>query len=303
MIESPNSSQWPKISIVTPNYNYGEFLEQTILSVLSQEYPNLEYIIVDGGSTDDSIEIIHRYEKYLTLWISEKDQGVYDALNKGFEKCSGDIMCYLNSDDIYLPWCFQTIAEIFQSLPGVSWLSTLQPGYIDHQSKSRWFGSFPGFSKQCHLDGRYAGRYSNYYFIQQESTFWRKELWEKAGANIDNQYHLAGDFYLWHQFYKHENLFGIKNPLSLFRLNQRQKSSDIKKYIDQCRAILSLEDNRNTANASAFSYFNKNLLNSLAKIKGKLIHSKKTYEGKYVQIQQANNGNAFWDVTTELFSF
>lgn len=105
---------WPKISIVTPSYNQGQFIEQTILSVINQNYPNLEYIIIDGGSTDNTIEIIKKYEKHIMYWVSEPDRGQTHALNKGFAKCTGDIMAYLNSDDYYAEGVFFRISEIFK---------------------------------------------------------------------------------------------------------------------------------------------------------------------------------------------
>ncbi len=105
---------WPKISIVTPSYNQAEFLERTILSVLNQNYPNLEYIIIDGGSTDGSVEIIKKYEKYLTYWVSEKDRGQTEALNKGFARATGDLRAWLNADEEYLPGALRCVAEKYE---------------------------------------------------------------------------------------------------------------------------------------------------------------------------------------------
>jgi len=99
----PNGGAWPKISIVTPSYQQGQFIEETIRSVLLQGYQNLEYIVIDGGSTDESVSIIRKYEPWLTHWVSEKDQGQSHAINKGFAKATGDILAWLNSDDFYLP--------------------------------------------------------------------------------------------------------------------------------------------------------------------------------------------------------
>jgi glycosyltransferase involved in cell wall biosynthesis len=107
------SELFPQISIVTPSYNQGHFLEETILSVINQNYPNLEYIIIDGGSTDNSVDIIKKYQQYFTYWVSENDKGQANAINKGLQYCTGDIFNWLNSDDYLEPGSLNKIAEIF----------------------------------------------------------------------------------------------------------------------------------------------------------------------------------------------
>ncbi|MEZ5010012.1 MAG: glycosyltransferase family 2 protein [Chitinophagales bacterium] len=108
-----------KISIITPSYNQAEFLEDTITSVLHQNYPNLQYIIIDGGSSDGSVEIIKKYENQIDYWISEKDSGQTHAINKGFSKVTGDIICWLNSDDIYFDYTLSAVANYFNENPDI----------------------------------------------------------------------------------------------------------------------------------------------------------------------------------------
>src|SRR5689334_13760988 len=103
----------PKLSIITPSFNQGQFIEETLSSVLSQRYPNLEYIVIDGGSEDDSASIIRRHESQLAYWISEPDRGQVHAINKGLEKCTGDIVAFINSDDLYLPGAFSAVIKYF----------------------------------------------------------------------------------------------------------------------------------------------------------------------------------------------
>jgi glycosyltransferase involved in cell wall biosynthesis len=227
---------YPRITIVTPNYNYGHFLEQAIVSVLDQQYPNLEYIIIDGGSSDNSVEIIRKYEKYLAYWVSEPDKGMYDAINKGFSRSTGEVMAWLNSDDAYFPWAFKVVGEVFGAFPQVEWISSLQPGAMDYKGYVVDLGRFEGFSREAFREGR-LGLKNSYGFIQQESTFWKRELWEKAGAHVSTRYSMAGDFELWCRFYEHTQLYGIVSPLGIFRFQHRQKSADTNLYTAQCKEV------------------------------------------------------------------
>jgi len=115
----PSSSMLPRITVVTPSFNQGQFLEETIRSVVEQDYPNLEYMVVDGGSTDNSLEIIRKYEKRLAYWTSGPDRGQADAINKGWKRATGEILAYINSDDTFAPGALRLVAEIFARAPAL----------------------------------------------------------------------------------------------------------------------------------------------------------------------------------------
>tara|TARA_R100000935_G_scaffold16940_4_gene33456 strand:- start:17356 stop:18228 length:873 start_codon:yes stop_codon:yes gene_type:complete len=211
-----NKAPSPKISYVTPVYNQVEFIEATILSVINQNYANLEYIIVDGGSTDGTLEVIRKYEDRITNLISEPDTGMYDALNKGFNMSSGDIMGWINSDDILLPDAFSNMARLFSDLPQVNWIQGLN-GFIDLKGEVIRFQMPKKFSFINFLDG-------DFKWIQQESTFWRRSLYEKAGNSLNSELNLAGDFELWFRFFQHTRLYNSNLPIGAWRKREGQLS-------------------------------------------------------------------------------
>jgi glycosyltransferase involved in cell wall biosynthesis len=220
----------PKITVVTPNYNQGNYLERTILSVLNQKYPNLEYIIIDGGSTDVSVAIIKKYQELLHYWVSEKDQGMYDALNKGFKKSSGTIMCWINSDDVLWEGSLEYVAEVFARNSNIYWLQ----GYpsVINEVGDLYFQRPPVHKAEFFYLKKYE---QDFTFIQQESTFWSRSLWNKAGGLLDESYDLAADFDLWMRFFKYEKLYCSKCQLGAFRKREGQRSSDIDKYLAEAK--------------------------------------------------------------------
>jgi Glycosyl transferase family 2 len=232
---------FPRISIVTPSFNQGQFLEQTIRSVLSQGYPNLEYIVLDGGSTDGSVDIIKRYENQIFFWRAERDKGHYDAINEGFSRSTGDILAWINSDDIYFPWTLSTVATMMSSVPQMQWLSSLMPAVIDYQGLLYKLDRLPGFSREAFLEGKNLPGEDTlelpFGFIQQESTFWRRGLWEKVGG-IRTQYKLAGDFDLWARFFQHADLWGCPIPLGGFRTQFQQRSANQTEYRKETKDAL-----------------------------------------------------------------
>lgn len=235
---------FPKISIVTPSLNQGDYLEQTIQSVLSQKYPNLEYIIIDGGSTDNSIEIIRKYSSYLKYWISEPDSGQYDAINKGFKHCSGEIFAWINADDLYFPGSFSVISDIFTIYPQIDWLTSLSHAFIDKNTRIVGAQRSEGYNKISFYLGRNGAAISeggSTYYIMQEATFWRSSLWEEAGGYLNTAYSLAADFELWLRFWKHSILYCTDAPLSMFRFRSNQRSSTFRtEYTTEARNALFL---------------------------------------------------------------
>jgi glycosyltransferase involved in cell wall biosynthesis len=200
---------WPRISLVTPVFNSAKYIEQTIQSVLSQNYPNLEYLIVDGGSTDGTIDIIRRYQDRLSSWISEPDHGMYDALNKGFARTTGDIMGWISATDQYQVGGLAVVGSVFRDLPKVEWI-TGRPVLFSEEGMTVEVGAVPRWSRQRFLAG--ANRY-----VQQESTFWRRSLWERSGGQVNSARRIAADFELWVNFFRHAQLYSVDALIGGFR--------------------------------------------------------------------------------------
>jgi len=221
----------PSISIVTPSFNQAPFLEQAITSILGQNHPSLEYVIMDGGSTDGSTAIIERHAAKLAFWTSGPDGGHYAAVNAGFARTTGEIMAWLNADDQYLPWTFSVVEEVFTQFPEIEWVTTRWPLRWDKRGRAVRCTMREGYARDAFFRGAYVpgdGRD----VIQQESTFWRRSLWERAGGKLDTSFPLGGDFELWARFFKLTDLYGVDTPLSGFRVHGEQRSARQREQYD-----------------------------------------------------------------------
>ena len=231
-----------KISIVTPTLNAARFLPDTLNSISNQEGAfELQHVVLDGGSSDDTVNIIEEHANQISHWETGPDGGMYDSLCKGFDLTDGEIMGWINGDDVYFPWTLATITEIFLALPEVEWLSTLKPAAIDEKGHIFKIRNIAGFSSRAFVDGVYVGfkGLDNAYasdFIQQESTFWRRSLWERIGPDPIARYRRerrpAGDFALWALFAAEAELYGVETPLAGWRQHAKQWTEPVS-YMDE----------------------------------------------------------------------
>ena len=223
---------YPKISIVTPSYNQGQYIEQTILSVINQRYPNLEYIIIDGGSTDNTVEIIKKYEHKITYWVSEKDDGQSDALNKGLAKCSGEIFNWINSDDYLEEESLFKIGTYFYNNPTTVALCGWCSYFGENQFKekivyrSALFDTIEETLVQQH--------------INQPATFYKLDVVKKLGQ-INMSFHYIMDLDLWFRFlvqFGQKNILLVDDMFAHFRLHDDSKTVQFQEKFKEDEKLL-----------------------------------------------------------------
>jgi len=221
------SGALPTISIVTPSFNQVEYLTETMSSVLDQQYPALDYVVIDAGSNDGSVDIIRSQESRLAYWVSEPDEGHTDGLNKGFVRTSGEIMGWVNSSDVQFPWTLRTVAEVFRDVPEAQWIMGLQTHLSRHGRP---------VAVRDGVWNRYDFLAGEYRWLQQESVFWRRTLWERAGGRIDPGARYVCDFALWLRFMELEPLYHVQTPLGGYRHHDdRRGTTDEGAYSAEAR--------------------------------------------------------------------
>ena len=213
----PNGKEWPRISIVTPSYNQAQFVEQTIRSVLLQCYPNLEYIVMDGGSSDESVAIIEKYAPWLSYWESAKDRGQSHAINKGFARSGGEIIAWLNSDDFYTPGALGTVAKhLARGTGNYALVGHCTFVYTDGRAPF----PFPG----AYVSRERLLQFWKGYQMHQPSVFWRREVLDKVGL-LDEEQHLIMDFDYWARISKYFDFVDIEQTLSCATIHEDAKTS------------------------------------------------------------------------------
>lgn len=223
----------PKISVVVPSYNQGPYIEQTLRSVLDQGYPNLELIVIDGGSSDNSLDVIRRYAAHIAYWVSEPDGGQTQGLIKGFQRSTGDIQCWLNADDLHEPHTLREVAQFFSAHPEARFVYGNWT-WIDRNGNALYYRREMGFNRWLWL---YA-----YNYIPQPAAFWRRDLYEEVGG-LDPHYSLTMDADLFARFMRVSHPRHLDRPLARFRRYPEQRNqahrtnSDREQYDILCREL------------------------------------------------------------------
>ncbi|OAH98854.1 hypothetical protein A1353_21765 [Methylomonas methanica] len=206
---------WPKISIITPSFNQGLFIEETIRSVLLQNHPNLEFIIFDGGSSDDSVEIIKKYDRWLTFWRTERDDGQGNAINKGLQICTGDIIAWLNSDDVFEQNTLNFVTKNM-TLDKACWL-------IGSCRIIKANGDYISIREPPHEISQSTFLCWTSHWFPQPSTFWNRKALACTGM-LNTSFQFIMDVDLWWRMSEHAEPIIVKNVLSRYRLHSNAKS-------------------------------------------------------------------------------
>jgi glycosyltransferase involved in cell wall biosynthesis len=219
----------PLVSVVTPAYEAERFIEGTLRSVRDQSYPNVEHVVVDGGSTDGTTGILASYEDedgYDLTWISEPDEGMYDAIEKGFERASGEVLAWLNADDMHLPWAARVAVDAL-SRDGVEWV-TGHPAEWDAEGRLVEVRPIrPHYRRGWIERGWYHGK--AFGWLQQESMFWTRGLWERRGG-FPEGVELAGDYHLWRRFAEETAPVQLGTVVGGYRVHPDQFTADMDDY-------------------------------------------------------------------------
>ena len=224
----------PSITVITCTYNAVRYLPDTISSIQAQSYPNIEWIVIDGGSTDGTVDLIQEYQNLVDYWVSEPDHGIYDAIAKGFEKAHGEIVCWLNAGDIFMPGALGLVAELFDEYPSVNWMTGMQ------------FTHLPGAKVvSCFVPAMYSqdlircGAYGESLpVIQQESTFFRKKILATVDMVRFRNFKVAGDLYLWWRFAARERLVVVCAAFGSFCIHEGQLSENHELYRQEASTFL-----------------------------------------------------------------
>ena len=250
----------PRITLITPSYNQGAYIEETILSVIDQGYPDLEYLVIDGGSTDQTPDILQRYHKHLD-WVSEGDRGQSHAINKGMQRATGDIVAYLNSDDLFVHEALLKVGRFFQDHPQAYWLTgkcrTIDPSANEIRRSSTIYKNF-------WLNTRSYTALSVLNYISQPATFWRREAIEQV-CYFDERWYYAMDYDYWLRLGKHYRLWFLNEYLAGFRVHPASKGRSstqaqfaeelqvARQYITS-RTVLALHDIHSSLSVAIYHY-------------------------------------------------
>ena len=228
-----------KISIIIPVYNMVGTINKTLNSVLDQKYPNLELIVIDGNSNDGTKEKLESRQEDFQILISEPDNGQYEAIQKGMSLATGEVVSWLNADDIYFPWTLRSVSRVFKEYEDVNWIAGL-PAFLNSEGNlTHIYNTLSARPKKLIQNGGF--RKNIFGYLQQESMFYRKELWNSS-VGLDLNYELAADFELWTRFAEQTSLVSVNIPLAGFRISENSRSKKMAdKYELEVKNIIKKE--------------------------------------------------------------